>query len=169
MLEGKVSRLSRGNFCVSWQDVIKRICKVNGKVFTAILDSGSSINVVSGRAARRIGNRIVPADKQVRTVGLNLGINEMVTFDITIGKINSTVTAYIVELSPEDILLGVPFLIRHSKGFAMMCEEFLAGSEAERELSLATTIINTLSIVNLHSLHFVLETMKAGVFDLACT
>jgi len=100
-------------------------CEAGGKKCTVILDTGSTINIITERAASEISGKVIHLEKPVRTVGARLVLTEAVIFKLKIGKITEISTAHIVPEAPAEILLGTQFLMKYSKGFKLMMQEFV--------------------------------------------
>lgn len=98
-------------------------CKVKNKSFTAILDTGASINVISKDIVKKIGLVTRRVDKVIRTVGSEMRLDEMVYLEIEIGTTHARIKAYVVDNLPADILLEIPFLKQYSRGFNEMFHE----------------------------------------------
>jgi len=64
-------------------------------------------------------------EKSMMVVEGSAYTKEVARFDINLAKVHDCVEAYVVEHCPVDILLGVPFLEKHSPGFRQMMNEFL--------------------------------------------
>lgn len=113
---------------------IRRNVRVGGNNFTALLDSGAKINIVSREAASYMQGKRIYSDEVIRCVGKGgvLDIDQAIKCRIHIGNIKAQVKLYVVPDSPVDILLGEPFLMKYSRGFRMMCKEFLE-KEPEKE------------------------------------
>ena len=98
-------------------------CKVDGQTFVAALDSCATINVVRDDVAGKLGLVRVKEPKTVEGLG-ELDLEEVVTLDIDLGVVHTSVKAHVVPSIPVDILLGQEFLSKHSKGYNKMLEEF---------------------------------------------
>jgi len=119
--------------CAIGVSLVKKKVKNGTRTFNAVLDSGASINVVTRKAAKKLKGERIYSNKFIRTVGSEISIKEAILIDIEIGNIKAKVLAYIVKEAPADILLGVPFLKRYSKGFNQMVSEFSDSVKTDAE------------------------------------
>ena len=126
--------------CAVRAGAVRRRVWVNGREYVALLDSGADINLVTRKAAEEFGGRIEPTGKVVYAVGGKLALNEKVEFQMRLGEVNETITAHMVTHAPVDILLGRPFLWKHSEGYRMMTQEF-QGEEETPDDSAACVIM----------------------------
>ena len=104
--------------------VIKRNCQIEGINFVAVLDSGSDYNLVSEQVANMIKSRTKPVCRSALAVGGNIRLTKAIEFVMTIGVVTDSILAYVITRIPVDILLGAPFLMKHSQGFRLMMHEF---------------------------------------------
>ena len=103
---------------------IRKTCLVGGEEAEAILDSGSSLNIITSDMARRVHGTRVSVDKEIHTVGNALKIVSAIQTTIKISDIEDEILLYVVDEAPADVLLGTPFLERYSEGYKKMMEEF---------------------------------------------
>jgi len=104
--------------------VIKRTCEIDGKNYTALLDSGSELNIVSKKACDKIGGTIAPGGHSLSCVGNGTESRGKITLKIRLGRVTDTIEADVVRHNPVDIILGHPFLLKHSEGYRRMRREF---------------------------------------------
>jgi len=103
------------------------MCKeyvVGDQVYTALLDSGATLNVMTEAAAARMGGEIIHVNKNVQVVDAQSHVSQAMNNLIEIVNIQADITVYMVSEAPADISLGVPFLWKYSEGFRRMIEEF---------------------------------------------
>ena len=119
------------------------MCNAGGIDFIALLDTGAEVNLVSEHAANKMKCTPTRTDKFVTVVGGSVYIKELVCFEIILADVRDTVDAYVVAHCPVDVLLGVPFLWKHSAGFRQMASEFPEArlTQEDRGISVATLIL----------------------------
>ena len=74
------------------------------------------------RQPKKIKRRPKKAERPIVAAGINLDLK--VEFVIEVGIVKEKMIAYIISSAPADILLGHPFLVKHSPGYRAMLKEF---------------------------------------------
>ena len=97
-----------------------------------MLDSAATLNCVSKEAAKEVYGRRKPTSKMVGVLKTVQQVTESIEMKIKIGDKEDTITAYVVDGIPGDIIIGSPFLSKHSEGYHKMIEEFKGNPERRR-------------------------------------
>ncbi len=104
--------------------ILRKSCEIEGRQFTAILDTGASVNVIRRQAANVLRAPRIRAETSVQVVGSTLKLEEAIELVIKLDRTTAQITAYVAEDLPADLLLGTPFLMKYSVGFKCMFHEF---------------------------------------------
>jgi len=121
---------------------MRRICKVEGIEFISILDTGADVNLVTIEVATQVGAPLKSAGSTVLVVGGSVIVDKIVEVSLEIDKVKDTIKAYVVKEAPVDVVLGEPFLIKHSEGYRRMLEEFPNARITRKPSVITCTIIN---------------------------
>ena len=108
---------------------IKRTVTIAGQRFTAILDTGATINIITAKAAKRVRTKRMHVDTIVSSLGAQIKINQSIKAKMQIGANTVTTEFNVVPHAPADILLGAPFLKEHSQAYNRLLEEFKENEE----------------------------------------
>lgn len=118
---------------------IKRECMIGGKPCVAVLDTGASINTITRKAVEGMRGSRIHINKSVQTVGADLKIQEAIETDIQMGPIQTGIILHIVDDAPAEVLLGTPFLEKHSRGYEIMQQEFSKPDEPDQVQAISDT------------------------------
>jgi len=103
---------------------LRKRCEIANKPYVALLDSGAYINLVNRRIVKRARLNPRPANKTIQVVVGGLKLSEIVDTAIKVGRTKTKIMAFVVDKQPFDIMLGQPFLEKHSPAYMQMYREF---------------------------------------------
>ena len=108
----------------NWDGLIHSEGHNGQNVFDVVLDCGATINCVNKEILNKLEGTMKPASKTIRVLRNVQEVKQCIEMKLRIGQKEDTITAYVVEGIPGEILIGNPFLLQHSEGLNQMIKEF---------------------------------------------